>query len=172
MIFSEQDAGSKSVVEARVAGEDHIWISIRSAHHQQCCHIAPSNHRKATHFYAFDDADKPGETFLGIDLILISDEQAADIVDFVDRWKNKVGLICVNCEAGISRSSGVALALSEIINGHDSGIRSRPIYHPNQYVKDLIVKHGQRLATPHTPSWFKEAWNNESNSQDGQLVRE
>ena len=49
----------------------------------------------------------------------ISKEQAQQIVDFVRGWKDKVGLIVVHCEAGISRSAAVAAALSKWLNDDD-----------------------------------------------------
>lgn len=76
----------------------------------------------------------------------------------MNRWKDKVDLCLVNCEAGISRSSGAALGLSMIINGHDGGIRENRRFAPNMLVRDKIIQHGKPLATENTPSWFTAQW--------------
>lgn len=44
---------------------------------------------------------------------------AKSVLKFVNDWKDKVDLICVNCVAGISRSAGIAGALGKILNGDD-----------------------------------------------------
>lgn len=49
----------------------------------------------------------------------VSKEQAQQIVDFIKEWKDKVKLIVVHCEAGISRSAAVAAALSKWLNNED-----------------------------------------------------
>ena len=54
-----------------------------------------------------------------IDIILFNVKMAKHILDFVNMWKYSVDLIIVHCEAGISRSAGVASALSLILNGTD-----------------------------------------------------
>ena len=53
------------------------------------------------------------------------------IIDFVNRYVNKVDKIIVHCEAGVSRSAGVCAALMHIINGDDSPIFNNPKFCPN-----------------------------------------
>ena len=53
------------------------------------------------------------------DIIHFTEENAKQILDFIEKYKNEVDLIVVHCEAGISRSAGVAGALSLIYNGTD-----------------------------------------------------
>lgn len=48
--------------------------------------------------------------------ILFDDAMARDILANVNRYRKEVDLIICQCEAGISRSAGIAAALSEIIN--------------------------------------------------------
>jgi hypothetical protein len=67
-------------------------------------------------------------------------------------------LVVVNCEAGLSRSAGIALALSQIIEGHDSEICQFNGFFPNMLVRDKIVKFGKCLATENTPLWFRSLW--------------
>ena len=69
---------------------------------------------------AFHDLDKP---IVGYDLF--SKEEAKQILDFINSIKNKIDLIIVNCEAGISRSAAVACSLSKILNGEDTWLIKR-----------------------------------------------
>ena len=46
-------------------------------------------------------------------------EQADEILQFVKNYSPWVSNIVVHCEAGISRSAGVAAAISKILNGND-----------------------------------------------------
>lgn len=66
-------------------------------------------------------------------------EKAHSVIDFVNKWKDKINLIVVQCEYGVSRSSGVAAALSKWINEDDSFFFAN--YNPNYmiYVKLLSV---------------------------------
>jgi predicted protein tyrosine phosphatase len=133
----------------------HIWISISNSN-ESSANLPPNPFRLATLFLAFDDVDKNDHFVKGTKVI--SPEQAQQIVTFVSRWKNKVNLICVNCEAGISRSAGVAFALSMLLNGDDSGILSDKQYAPNNTVKDSILNSGKPLATDKTPRWYWSRW--------------
>ena len=51
---------------------------------------------------------------------------------------NQVDFICVNCEAGISRSAGIAGALSKIYNKEDSYYFKH--FCPNMFVYTSILK--------------------------------
>lgn len=72
----------------------------------------------------FDDVDYGQDN-------CITSEDARMIIDFVSKWINKVDLIIVHCEAGISRSAGVCSALMKIFNGSDFEIFDNPRYAPN-----------------------------------------
>lgn len=70
----------------------------------------------------------------GLDLILFCSDHAKIILNFVEFYKNKVDLIAVNCEAGISRSSGISAALSFILNGSGSDM-----FYFNNYIPNMLV---------------------------------
>lgn len=83
-------------------------------------------------FYAkFDDADVQ----VTPDTKLINGSTARNIVGFVKTSiLGGVDTVVVNCEAGISRSAGVAAALSYIFNGSDRDIvKIRPMYNRTVY---------------------------------------
>jgi len=89
----------------------------------------------------FDDVEGRIAT-LGESSNLITEKQAKDILDFVIEH-----IDCdffVNCDAGISRSTGVVVALELIFNSKD--VSDRYPYH-NRLVKNRI-----------RDTWFKRIW--------------
>jgi predicted protein tyrosine phosphatase len=65
---------------------------------------------------------------------------ANNILDFVEKNKSIVDTIAIHCNAGISRSSGVAAALSKIYNGDDTWVFKNRKYCPNLRVYSLLLK--------------------------------
>ena len=117
--------------------EPSILISITDT---RCKHTTPSDKYTAVLKSTFDDVSTQHTADIH-GYKLISDEDAAEIMEFVNEYKDKVKTIVVNCEAGISRSAGVAAALAKIVNGDDTEIfKIRPYL--NQYVyKTILYKH-------------------------------
>ena len=64
---------------------------------------------------------------------------AVEILEFVEKTKNKVDYFVIHCNAGISRSSGIAAALSLIYNKDDKWVFSNPRYVPNMLVYRKIL---------------------------------
>lgn len=91
----------------------------------------PSDQYENTLWVAFDDAD----TKTSDDTVLIGSGTARSIYRFVSNHvKSGVDNVVVNCEAGMSRSAGVAAALSKIFNGDDSQIiKGKPLYNRKAY---------------------------------------
>lgn len=61
----------------------------------------------------------------------MADEDAVKIRDFVLKWKDKIDTIWVHCDAGISRSSGVAAGILEALGEDNSYIFDSKMYFPN-----------------------------------------
>lgn len=59
-------------------------------------------------------------------------EDAEAVRDFVQKVKDKVEQIVVHCDAGVSRSAGVAAAIGKYLNDDDMFIFGRPRYAPNK----------------------------------------
>lgn len=136
-IFSRKMAAAKEIHNNIV--EPHIWISIRDKGKHKV--KFPDNpHRLNQIFLQFDDVEEEGTLWYGRELKPISQSQAKKIADFVNQHKDTVDLVCVNCEAGISRSAGVAEAISLALNGHDSGIRDNHSYYPNTCCKTRVMR--------------------------------
>lgn len=66
-------------------------------------------------------------------------EQARAVIDFALDIKDKIEILVCHCEAGVSRSSGMAGALSLIVNGSDKEIFDNPRYIPNMFVYRTIL---------------------------------
>jgi predicted protein tyrosine phosphatase len=79
----------------------------------------------------------------------ITREQAAMIADFVFKVRKKVDRFIVHCEYGQSRSAGIAAAISQYLERHDSGIFVNRRYHPNRtcyhYVLDALRQRGSAI---------------------------
>ena len=64
--------------------------------------------------------------------IPMSDKDASMVAMFINKWKDKsVDELWVHCDAGISRSSGVAAAIMKYLTGSDEEIFNNPRYIPN-----------------------------------------
>lgn len=79
-----------------------------------------------------------------MDVVLFNERDAEQILDFVDAFKDSVDTIVCQCEAGISRSAGVAGALAKIYNGNDQYYFDN--YIPNMRVyRTILNKYQERL---------------------------
>ena len=67
-------------------------------------------------------------------------QNAYDILDFVEKWLDEDVDIIVHCGAGVSRSAGVAAALSLLVNGDDSNIFDDGRYSPNMHCYRSVLK--------------------------------
>lgn len=100
--------------------EGHILISITDPINGQKLqdvgpvNLPPSDLRLDVLRLEFFDIDQA----VG-NLKIFSDSQVDELYNFVDKWKDKVKLIVVNCEFGVCRSAAVAAALSKWFNGDD-----------------------------------------------------
>jgi predicted protein tyrosine phosphatase len=75
----------------------------------------------------------------------ITEEDAMQIVAFVMDIKEAVNNLIVHCEAGVSRSAGVAAAIQKYLTGDDTSIFSDKRYYPNmtcyRYVLEAFGLH-------------------------------
>lgn len=88
----------------------------------------------------FTDADKPGKDVYDRDVNesdLINESHAFVIKHLLKKFPN-VDVI-VHCDAGISRSSGVAAAILKAYTGDDSQIFNSPRYRPNMRCYRVVL---------------------------------
>ena len=89
---------------------------------------------------SFHDADTEWWDDIGKEMpekyTIMSDEDGKQVAAFVEKHKD-VDLLIVQCDAGISRSSGMAAAILQHLTGDDSQIFQNPRFHPNRLVNRI-----------------------------------
>lgn len=87
----------------------------------------------------FDDIGKPNKfQFENSTDVLMNSEQAKQILEFVKENLSKVNLIVCQCEQGMSRSAGIAAALSKILQNEEEYFLKN--YWANRWVYDLLIE--------------------------------
>jgi predicted protein tyrosine phosphatase len=112
----------------------HIVISFRDPDKEKA-DLPKTDLRIDTLYLCFDDADK-GE------YKLFNKDAAKDIWAFVNKHIAEIDMIIVNCEAGISRSSGCAAGLSKVLNNSDEEFFGHPMLCPNMLIYKMILNEG------------------------------
>jgi predicted protein tyrosine phosphatase len=80
-------------------------------------------------FHDIDEVREKGD-------VIINDWHAVNILKYLDMTQPEE--IAINCEAGISRSAGVAVALEEILNGNNKAYKKYPNH--NRRVASTILR--------------------------------
>lgn len=131
--------------------DPYIVISI-SSHEEPTIAIPSNEHCLDKLFLKFDDKSyETQKTLAHYDGVAypMKEEDAIKLLHFVLKYKDDVNDIIAHCEAGISRSTAVALALSEILNGKENPekyIESLVgLQYANLLVRDLILKNYDKL---------------------------
>lgn len=106
-----------------------ISISTPEERYDTKVYASPYNGIKRVLRLAFDDVDGGGWAMTA--------EDARQIAQFVA--ENKDRLIIVHCDAGVSRSAGIAAALLKFYNGDDTPIFDNPKYCPNMLCYRLML---------------------------------
>lgn len=126
MVKSQYDTEAYSMEEH---DETSVIISIASCNMEHA-DIVPCelNGIKDVLFLNFNDTDCKDLTSG-----CINDEDAENIKEFVQKYEedDSVDLMIVHCEAGVSRSAGVAAAIMKYLWNDDSAIFDDSKYHPN-----------------------------------------
>jgi len=118
---------------------DHVVISICEP--ENSFPDLPENNKRLgllqLKFTDLDRVDTARE--IGQEHMLMTKDQAKEVLSFVNEYKNKVELIICQCDGGVSRSSGTAAALSKILNNDDEWVFSSTNYVPNMHVYRLLI---------------------------------
>lgn len=127
-----------------------VIISIRD-NNEEIIHFyrGASNGIMAICHTAFDDVEAGASQYQPI-----TQNDAAVIAEFVEKWWDKVDTVIVHCGAGISRSAGCAAAIAKFFTGDDSFIFGDPKYHPNMTVYRAVytqLMHNQAVREESTP---------------------
>lgn len=117
--------------------KDCVFISITDP--ELCKNdFAKNPHIKAILRLAFDDVDGFQDKMFSTDQPMTL-TQAKEIANFVLEWKDKVDLIVVHCEAGISRSAGVCAAIMKYLTNDDMPIFNNCYFCPNMFCYRLVL---------------------------------
>lgn len=129
---------SQSLAEQTILDKPYVMISITGSHQPQAT-LAQSDNLQDVLRLSFDDLARPTDGFTEP-----QKEDGMKVIDFTEKWKDKVKTIVVHCEAGRSRSAGIAAAISKVYNGDDMVFYK--YYNPNslaaRVVKDAACDKG------------------------------
>ena len=119
----------------------HIIVSIRSPG-APLAMLPKSKHCLGVLRQAFYDVEQPCAIVRPRKRVIhpISPRQAAEAAAFILRFLPRVECVVFQCEAGISRSAGMASALSLYLRGDESAINFHR-HMPNTTVKTLMLRH-------------------------------
>ena len=111
-----------------------VMISISDPHMQYAAAPFCSEENKVLQILSlcFADADQPGPDIYGYDARvedLMRDEDAAKVAELLRTYPDTD--VIVHCDAGISRSAGIAAAILKHTTGDDSSIFQNGLYDPN-----------------------------------------
>ena len=114
--------------------EPTVMISISDPHMQYAAAPFCSEENKVLQILSlcFADADQPGPDIYGYDARvedLMRDEDAAQVAQLLQTYPDTD--VIVHCDAGISRSAGIAAAILKHTTGDDSSIFENGLYEPN-----------------------------------------
>lgn len=116
--------------------QPHVVISINDPNGQPT--PLPDNvNRLGLLRMQFHDLDRANDEYIFKQYVLFQQPDAKKIWDFVEPYLSKVKCIHVGCEAGISRSAGVAAAISKVLNATDQFYFKR--YIPNRRVYSMLL---------------------------------
>lgn len=102
-------------------------------------------------YLCFDDIDEDFDDYLSM-----TQEQAEQVVDFVEKYKSSPLLVC-QCEAGVSRSGAMAAAIVWYLTGDDSQVWNNRYLYPNKHVYCLLVHEFKRRGCKYKPDFTQES---------------
>lgn len=110
-----------------------IIISISSANGHKPRLVKTDHNKVVAVLYLFFDDEVVGDN-------TFSDEQAEQVIRFVDAWKSKVERLVVHCDAGVSRSAAVCAAIKRYLGFDNQDIFKNQQYEPNPLVYETLIQ--------------------------------
>jgi predicted protein tyrosine phosphatase len=131
---------SRSEVKRIAPDEPYIVVSVTNPGLPDA-ELAPSPLRRDVLRLQFHDMGDYGQPLR--DNVLMTDQDAEAILEFVERHTGGVSMIICQCEAGMSRSAGIAAALSQVLQSEDKFFFAN--FAPNRWIyRTLIEAHEKR----------------------------
>lgn len=102
--------------------------------------LGPNPNRKGELFLPFDDAE-PQHAKWGNEnkWVFMDENHAKQILAFIEQYKDEVELVIFQCDAGRSRSAGMAAGCCAVYGWNDDHAYAYPRI-PNSHVKTLLIK--------------------------------
>ena len=119
--------------------KDKVIISISDPFNEKAHFNQGNSSIKEVLYLSFYDISEETKDIFG-GYSSMDPEDAKKIAHFVNKWKDKVDTIWVNCEVGVSRSAGIAMAIMEYLNMDITPISETTTYYPNMLCCDLTKK--------------------------------
>lgn len=129
-------AFSEAAIKYFVTNKKHIVISIQNPNCDFVQLPAQESRLDWLGIHCYDRDEEQEES--SYNRFLFEDHHARQILNFVEVWKHDIDLIVINCVMGESRSTGVAAALSKILNNDDMYFFKN--YTPNMRVYRKILE--------------------------------
>ena len=137
MEFMVLNRGQVTVVNPKT---EHIIISICEPHKEYANVNENDLCQGVLRLKYTDEDDIERARKIGQEHLLMTDEQAHDVVEFVKKYADNVNLIICQCDGGVCRSSGTAAAISLILDGTDKWVFDNNAYIPNMFVRRKIIE--------------------------------
>lgn len=139
---------SKQAIQTFKTNDKHIVISVRDPGSSRA-KLFDQISRVDSLFLAFSDIEDTRhfedieiQKKAGIPFEIFTEAMSVLVWKFINRHLPNIDLIVVNCEAGISRSAGIAPAISKVLDGDDEYFFKH--YLPNSLVYNKILKEGMK----------------------------
>lgn len=134
---------SEMTVQSYAESAPHVLVSITSPDGDRP--PLPDNPaREDVLWMQFHDVEDDGDTVSrwlrrnGVAPCFFNDAMALEVAKFISAHPD-VEAVVVNCEAGVSRSSGLAAAVLKHKNGNDDQVMLDDRYHPNKLVYSKVL---------------------------------
>lgn len=129
-------AGRQEIEDGISVRTAYVVISITDPGSRPARIQRPAGFRDVLRLQFHDAMPVKGFT-LPADIVLMNEDHAKLIWEFVKQWQETVETIVVHCEQGMSRSPAVAAAICKALDGDGSQFFQE--YMPNRYIYDLLV---------------------------------
>lgn len=127
---------SREEAKGRRPLSPYVMISITD-HGAEPVELALSKHCAGVLRLTFDDVDSPHGREIPHGFHAMTMEQGRQVVEFVQGARDAEPLFIVHCTAGVSRSAGVAAALSRWLNGEDAWFYAH--FAPNAWCRSCVL---------------------------------
>ncbi|MBQ3379913.1 MAG: dual specificity protein phosphatase family protein [Clostridia bacterium] len=116
-----------------------VIISISDPESERAHFNRENNSIKEVLYLSFYDVGEETMDAFGTGGRMTADD-AKKTARFVIKWKDMADAIWINCEAGVSRSAGIALSIMEYLNMDLSPVLKSTVYCPNMLCYELTKK--------------------------------